>query len=217
MENEVIADNFEHVVYMIKSKDPNNNALYIGKTHDFDVRKRAHRYNCLNQEKCKDKNYHVYEVINEFGGWEAFEMTPIKICKNWDEATKIEREMIRSLKPYLNVVIPGRTRREYYEQHGHKYQQRKIVNNYLNKEANKIKWKERNDKTREYRNKKMRENYHNNREEILKKNKIKYWCVCGKEINAKCKKKHLSSTVHCIGVKDFQKELNIMKKEILRL
>ena len=84
MENEIVAEEVEHVVYMIKSKDPKNNAMYIGRTCDFNVRKQAHSYNCRNQEKLADKNYHIYRIINEFGGWEKFEMIPIKSCKTYD-------------------------------------------------------------------------------------------------------------------------------------
>ena len=206
----------EFSVYMIKAKDPNNTATYIGKTNDLGRREYNHRANCVTPT-IKHYNYFVYEFIREFGGFDNFMMLPIKSNLEAHEATQLEQNMIKELRPYLNKVVPGRTQKEYREEFAEDIRTKSITQNYLNKEKQKEKWNKWNALNREYINARMRENYRKNKKLIQIKDKTKYWCVCGKHICHRNRRGHLLTATHTDGLNKFQNELKERKKEILHL
>jgi len=105
------------VIYKIKhNEDYDDNDIYIGSTTNFKNRKGGHKHTCNNE---KDKNYNltVYQFIRDNDGWDNFVMIPIEPyhCNDKDELKIRERHHIDLLRPTLNKVIPGRTKKEWYE------------------------------------------------------------------------------------------------------
>ena len=163
------------VIYKLKhNEDYDDTNIYVGSTSNFKNRKNGHKTNC-NNEKSKDFNKIAYQFIRDNDGWDNWVMIPIEEypCNSKKELEVRERHHIDLLRPVLNIVKPGRTNKEYYED---------------NKEyLNEIKKKYENDnkeKLLEYR-KIYRED---NKEKILEYNK-KYY-EDNKEIILENLKKH---------------------------
>jgi hypothetical protein len=104
------------IMYKIVCNDLNIKDCYIGHTTDFITRKSGHKNNC-NNEKRRDYNIKVYNIIRDNGGWNNWSMIKIEDypCNSKLDALKRERELIEELKANLNCVIPLRTYKEYYE------------------------------------------------------------------------------------------------------
>ena len=112
------------VIYSITSKT-DETLLYIGSTTDFRRRKTRHKSVC-NNENDRDYNLKVYVMIRANGGWDAFEMKPVKeySCENKIQLT-IEEERIRkemnaklnSQRAYTTIVEKKEYINEYYQQH----------------------------------------------------------------------------------------------------
>lgn len=211
----IMADN-QWSVYMIKCKDNRNNACYIGKTNDFKRRKLQHKHLC-NNSKTKHYNYKLYQLIREFGGWDAFEMVEIKAGLDADEAKDLEATLFRQLKPYMNTQYPGRTMGQYLEDNKERLAVQQVMKTYNNPEKAKAIWTKNNERRREIINKQMREHYKKNKVEILKKEKTKYKCVCGAYICHRNRKNHNKTQGHKEGVRCFETTLKNIKKDILQL
>lgn len=66
---------------------------YIGSTKNYTIRKSAHKTNCLKRYPVK-----LYTIINENGGWENCEMTPVyKIMVKDKIEARIKEEELRVL------------------------------------------------------------------------------------------------------------------------
>ena len=105
------------IIYKIKhNEDYDDNNIYVGSTSNFKNRKYQHNKAC-NNEKSIGYNLPVYQYIRNNGGWDEWVMIPIEqyICNNKDELVIRERYYIDLLRPTLNIVKPGRTMKEYYE------------------------------------------------------------------------------------------------------
>ena len=104
------------IIYKIICCDPNVKDCYVGHTIDFTRRKSQHKSSCNNLNSIYH-NFKVYETIRENGNWENWQMIKIEefSCKNRLEAKKRERECLEELQANLNVKIPNRTSKEYYE------------------------------------------------------------------------------------------------------
>lgn len=93
------------VIYKIEHREKPN-LLYVGCTTNFNARKHQHRCRVSN---VGDKEYNVYKyrMIRENGGWDMFEMKPVKIisCKNKLEAEIEEEKTRQELKATLNCII----------------------------------------------------------------------------------------------------------------
>jgi len=160
-----IAINYSNtVIYKIVCKDLNIKDCYIGHTTDF-IRR---RYN----HKCSSVNnlikYKIYQTINENGGWDNWDMVLVEKleCNNELEARARERYWIEQLGATLNVSIPTRTTKEYYE----------------NNKSNIIL--------------KQQTYYENNKEKVLEYHKKRYTCVCGTEICKVEKSRHEKTKKH---------------------
>lgn len=95
-------DYSKSVIYRIQHLEKPE-LLYIGCTTNFAARKHQHKCRCTNPLD-KEYNAHKYKMIRENGGWEAFEMKPIRQinCKSKLEA-EIEEDAVRqALKAQLN-------------------------------------------------------------------------------------------------------------------
>lgn len=107
------------LIYSIVCKtDPT--LLYIGSTTDFRHRKSVHK------SKTKNDNTQVYVMIRANGGWEAFEMKPVKEypCDNKIqlviEEERIRKEMhanLNTLRAYVTEEERSEIREKYREEH----------------------------------------------------------------------------------------------------
>ena len=110
-----MSDYSKSVIYMIKKKDDDDNEnVYVGSTKDFTKRKWEHKTRC-NNPNSKGYNYKIYKYIRENGGWDEWEMIAIETypCESKRELEIRERFHIETLKPKLNKNIPTRTHKEY--------------------------------------------------------------------------------------------------------
>jgi len=100
------------VIYKIEHKE-NKELVYVGSTTNFYRRKSQHKSNC----KKNTKNYKLYTIILENGGWKSFEMLEIKKfpCNNKRES-EVEEERCRiELKATMNThkAFVAETKQEY--------------------------------------------------------------------------------------------------------
>jgi len=95
------------IFYKIYCKDINVTDLYVGRTTDFIRRKYAHKRDCKCVKESTNINCHLYNFINENGGWdnwiiEIIEQIP---CENVLEADSKEQYFINTLEATLNTHI----------------------------------------------------------------------------------------------------------------
>lgn len=100
-------DYSQMIFYKIYCKDTNVTDLYVGRTTDFIRRKYAHKRDCKCVKKSKNINCHLYNFINENGGWdnwiiEIIEQIP---CEDVLEADSKEQYFINTLEATLNTHI----------------------------------------------------------------------------------------------------------------
>ena len=105
------------LIYKLVHKDDFENAnIYIGSTTDFRKRKNSHKIGCNNPN---DRTYNrkVYESIRSNEGWENWVMIEVEKypCMDKREADGRERYWLEYYKSKLNMLIPGRTDKEYYK------------------------------------------------------------------------------------------------------
>jgi len=86
------------IIYKIQHKEKPE-LFYIGHTTNFDSRKYQHS---------KAHKGILYIMIRAHGGWESFEMLPVKQvdCKNRIDALIAEQRMIDELKATMNYSNP---------------------------------------------------------------------------------------------------------------
>tara|TARA_R110000796_G_scaffold149551_1_gene266359 strand:+ start:374 stop:823 length:450 start_codon:yes stop_codon:yes gene_type:complete len=85
-------------IYKIWKEDDEN--FYIGSTNDFSLRKCQHKSVCHNPRNEKH-NRNIYKHIRENGNWDSWNMDIIEECNDRCR----ERELIKELKPTLNIMI----------------------------------------------------------------------------------------------------------------
>lgn len=188
-------------IYKLCCKDINITEIYIGHTTCMRRRKCSHKSRC-NNEKNKDYNFNVYQFIRANGGFDNWDMIEIERYNAVDgyDATKRERYWIEELKANLNMVIPTRTEKEYYESN------KEIIKKNSKKyyENNKEHCIEINKKYNENNKEKIKEylkKYHENNKEHLKqlyseKRKEKIACECGCVVCKYNLHRHIQSKKH---------------------
>ena len=108
--------------------------LYIGRTTNFVLRKSQHKV-FSNQNK---SNVYLYKVINEFGGWDNWEMQLLENypCTNTNDANERERYYIITLKAELNSVVAinsntdNELRQSIYKQEWYIKNRQRLADNY---------------------------------------------------------------------------------------
>ena len=161
------------LIYSIVCKT-DETILYIGSTTNFTKRKNSHKNACHNENN-KDYNYQVYVMIRANGGWDNFEMKPVKeySCENNIQLVIEEERIRKEMKATLNTKIAYRTIeekqeynkkyrgehkkeiKEYYEEH------KKEIKEYYQDHKEELKeygrkWREANkDKVSEYEKKRQ--------------------------------------------------------------
>ena len=110
-----VIDYSKTLIYKLVHKDDFENAnIYIGSTTDFRKRKWTHKTNCNNPNNiCY--NLKVYQSIRSNEGWENWVMIEVEKypCMDKREADGRERYWLEYYKSKLNMLIPGRTHKEY--------------------------------------------------------------------------------------------------------
>ena len=113
-------------IYKFVCNDVSIPNIYVGSSTDFTKRKSSHKSCCNNEGNAKYHLY-VYQFMRENGGWENW--TLLKICdypcQNKFELELEERRYMELLKSDLNKVKPGRTKKEYRDEHKEKIQTQK--------------------------------------------------------------------------------------------
>jgi hypothetical protein len=92
------------LIYSIVCKS-DETLLYIGSTTNFTQRKNAHKTAC-NNEKNKDHNSPVYVIIRANGGWDNFEIKPVKeyTCESKIQLVIEEERIRKEMKANLNAM-----------------------------------------------------------------------------------------------------------------
>ena len=104
--------------------------IYVGSTTNFRERKYTHKSVC-NNENDEKHNLQVYVMIRANGGWDSFEMTPIKEfpCKNKVqlviEEERIRKEMNAKLNTRKAYLSPEERKKQKYENHKQQYEKNK--------------------------------------------------------------------------------------------
>jgi hypothetical protein len=152
-----------------------NTLLYIGHSTDFTRRKQSHKDNCFN-EKIKKFNYPFYKYIREndidFSDlrWEKENYS----CNLKNEAEREEGLRIRLNNPLCNIIVPGRTKKEYYEENKDEINEKKKIDRKENPEKYKNINKSYYEKNKEDILQKQKEDRENNPEKYREK-KIKQY------------------------------------------
>ena len=144
--------------------------IYIGSTTNFTKRKNTHKAVCHN-EKLRQHNYKVYVMIRANGGWDNFNIIPVKeyACENNIQLVIEEERIRKEMKANLNAQRAFRTEEEDKEYYRNYY------------EANTIELKE------------YHRNYRETHAEELKEGKQKYYqehLAEVKEANRKYRQEH---------------------------
>lgn len=162
----------------------NDKVIYCGSTiQKLNERLLGHRNDSKRRPDIK-----VYKYVSNVG-WDNVKIELIEEynCNSKKELETRERYYIDELKPDLNVIRPGRTKKEYYNDNKDKI---KILN-------------------REYKN--------NNKDKIAERNKIyrqknmdkkkeKYTCECGSELTLCKKSRHEKSIKHMNYINNLNKQ-----------
>ena len=133
-------------IYEIRCNETDE--VYIGKTiKTLEERLSRHKssYNETTSKQIILRGDYIMSLIDE--------------CDTEEESIELEARYIRNTYNCINIIIPGRTKQEYYEE---------------NKNKIKETHKEYREENREIIIEKKKEYYYNNRDEILKKCKIYY-------------------------------------------
>jgi hypothetical protein len=103
-------------MYRIVCKNPEIKECYVGQSTNLIKRRCEHKSSC-NNSKCKKFNYNVYQFIRDNGGFDNWEVILIEYytCNNREEASARERYWKEFYNATLNVHVPGRGKKEYYQ------------------------------------------------------------------------------------------------------
>ena len=175
-------------IYKIEHVD-DESLVYVGHTTSFNMRKTEHKNSCYN-EKGKQYNLKVYQMIRDNGGWENFIMIEVEKypCNDKREAERRENEVMKELKANMNTINSFRTEEEiteYKKENGKAYRQ-----------SNKSKIQEKNKKYYESNKPKIQEQMKDYREANKDKINGKVTCECGCEVVKRCLKRHQVTKKH---------------------
>jgi hypothetical protein len=165
-----------YIIYQIRALDPNIEHMYVGSTQDFTKRKCRHKTNCYNPN---DRSYKIplYQFIRANGGWDAFEMVPLKEvqCDTKLKARMAEEDERKKLKAQLNVRRAHRdeaTKNEYKQTYNHQYYEK-------NREQLQVYQQQYRELNSERLLAQNHQYYLDNKDKIMEKHKTKIKCDCG--------------------------------------
>lgn len=162
------------LIYKLYCRDSTIQDVDIGSTVDFDRRQSEHQKHS-NHEKCKDC-YPVYDFIRSHGGWSNWIMVLVELfpCETEYELHVRERYYIELLNASLNINIPTRTPREYYEDNREIISEKAKIYRAENKEEFAVKDADKYQRNRERRIEQAKEYYVEHREKIMAHRKEVY-------------------------------------------
>ena len=159
------------LIYSIVCKT-NETLIYVGSTTNFRQRKNLHKKICHN-ENSKYHNLQVYTMIRSNGGWDNFDMKPVKEfpCENniqlriEEERTRTEQKAnLNTIRAFISDEKAKELRQKYREEHITKIKEYRIehaeeLKEYLRKyrESHAAEIYEYREANKETRNKKRRE------------------------------------------------------------
>jgi hypothetical protein len=90
------------IIYKIVCRDLEIKNCYVGHTTNFTKRKGRHK------SSCKTEKQYLHQFINEYGGWDNWDMIMVEQypCNNLYEASARERYWIETLDADLNKNQP---------------------------------------------------------------------------------------------------------------
>jgi hypothetical protein len=167
------------VIYKICCKDLNITDIYIGHTCNLVKRRYEHKSKCC-YKNGKHYDIKLYSCIRENGGWHNWEVIEVDKCPclDFEEARKIERYYIESLNANLNMILPVRNKKEYYNDNI----------DYIKEQR-----KTQRDTIRDIINEKAKEYRKAHKEELLEKSRLRY----EKNKDVECSKKREKITCEC--------------------
>jgi hypothetical protein len=182
-----------YIIYQIRALDPNIEHMYVGSTQDFTKRKCRHKTNCYNPN---DRSYKIplYQFIRANGGWDAFEMVPLKEvqCDTKLKARMAEEDERKKLKEQLNVRRAHRdedakneNRQTYNHQYYEQNREQLLVYQQLYREQNSERLLGQ-----------KHQYYLDNKDKIMEKHKTKIMCDCGALVSSNHFARHKQSANH---------------------
>jgi hypothetical protein len=92
--------------YIYHIVDSNKVVHYVGSTSNINSRKSKHKYECYHENRVH-YNYNIYKYIRENGGWDSFEIVPIRRIQNISNTTDLriaEREEMEKFTGLKNMI-----------------------------------------------------------------------------------------------------------------
>ena len=195
-------------VYKLKCADQTRHAVYIGSTCNLRARLASHLYNI------EFVNSRLYSSIRELGGESNFN---VEILYAGPDYVSIEAKLINMLRPNLNTIVPGRTKKQYCLEFPEQIKTSQINWRYKNAQNIKQLDRDRYIIRKAYCNNKSKQYYADNIERLRKLANSKQVCTCGSFVTHSKKKAHRSSKKHIKGMDVFINNFREIKKDILRL
>jgi hypothetical protein len=179
------------IIYKIVCNDLAITDCYVGHTINFIKRKWAHKSSCTNENG--NYNLKIYKTIRDNGGWDNWSMIEIEkyACNDKNEALARERYWLEELNAKMNIVVPSRTIKEYYEVNKEKMIKYNKEYRELNKDKIKDYQKNYHKNYYEVNRDKKREYYEANSEKIIERSKTYY------EVNSEKIKKQNNEKIYC--------------------
>ncbi len=112
------------VIYHIRHTE-NKEVVYVGSTTKFSQRKAKHKYRC-NDKEGREFKYPIYCHIRDNGGYDCFEVIPIKLLKleNKTELLIAEQEeidkhhaLVNRKKAYMTIEERKESDKKWREEH----------------------------------------------------------------------------------------------------
>ena len=201
---------FEGIIYKLFCYDSEVLACYVGSTKNIKTRLKDHRSN-TNCKSRKEHNSILYETIRQSGGWDnwSYQVLATMRVNNYHELHKFEALYIKSTKNTLNINIPTRTRKQYYEDEKKNILAYKKSYHQNNRVKILAKRRATYEENKEQHRIKQKAYYTLNKEKISEKRKLKrYWLDGTTTCIGSSIKRHLKSNIHKQSMKIFTKKLH---------
>ena len=191
MPNQSKCDYSKSIIYKIMCLDRSIKDIYVGSTTNFASRKTKHKSDCNNPN---DNNYNlfVYQFIRAHGGWDNWEIVPIKTysCNSHMELRIEEQRMIEELEEYTTLNRQRAwTSKERRAELDSTYPCRELTHR---REIGRKSYQNRREKIIEY----QKEYASKNKDKIKAYKTKKIICECGTTLTKANKLRHLKSIKH---------------------
>jgi len=204
-----MSDYSNSVIYNLTCKDKTVLEIYIGSTHDENIREQRHKSSCNNVNN-KNYNFKVYEFIRANGGYDnwKFEILERYPCDNKTQLRIRERYYYDLFNPELNTNRPYVSEEEMKEHH--------TISQAKYCEENQEKIKECNAKYREENQEKIKKcnaKYREENQDEIKKYQAQYRDE-NKEEKKECNAKYREENKECNAKYREENKAKINQKHI---